>query len=82
MATVVNQPPNQPADSGMGFLVGIILILLVGVLLIYFALPALRQQPAAPTEIQVPDQINVDVNNDTGDPGAGGQFELQPEPVE
>jgi hypothetical protein len=82
MATVVNQPPNQPSDSGMGFLIGIILLLIVGILLIYFGVPALRQQqPAAPTEIQVPDRIDVDINNG-GAIQPGEQPEVQLEQVE
>lgn len=64
MSTVVNTPASGSDNSGMGFLMGVILLIAVVFLFLYFGLPMLRgvtQAPAAP-QIQVPDQIDVNVD--------------------
>lgn len=59
MATVVNNPSNG-SNSTMSFVLGLVLILVIGVFLVYFGLPLLRQSSAP--QISVPDQIDVNVN--------------------
>jgi hypothetical protein len=84
MATVVNnagQPTGDSSGSGMGLLVGALLVLGIILLVIFYGLPALRQTttsvaPAAPSttevnipdqsDIQVPDQIDVNVQTPEG----------------
>ncbi|MCA9369939.1 hypothetical protein KC686_02160 [Candidatus Woesebacteria bacterium] len=66
MATVVNNPPADRSDgNGMGFLLGMIVLVVVLALFFFYGLPMLRQTsaPSAPSEVQVevPDQINIDV---------------------
>lgn len=64
MAVVVNTPTTErQTDSGAGFLVGIILLVLLAFALFYYGLPALRNaSQGSGTNINVPDRINVDVN--------------------
>lgn len=75
MATIVNTTPAATNDSGSGsqFLIGAIVLLVVAFLFFYYGLPAMRNA-AAPaqqgTSIQVPDQIDVNVNGGQGTPEA------------
>jgi len=63
MATVVNNPtPARDTDSGMGFFVGLLVVIILAVLFFVYALPALRNSGSGGTNLNVPDRINVDVN--------------------
>ena len=73
MATIVNNPPvsssqggpTAPAehsDSGMGFFIGLLVVIVLGVLFFAYALPAMRSDNSGGTNINVPDRINVNVN--------------------
>jgi len=63
MATVVNNPQPTTSNNGMGFLLGVILIIVFVVLLFMYILPYFRAsfQGAQAPQITVPNQINVDV---------------------
>lgn len=62
MTTVVNNP--QPSgDSGMGFLLGIIvLIAFVSFVVWRWGLPAMRSAQETGVQINVPESIDVNVN--------------------
>ena len=62
MATIVNTPAQSDSGSGMGFVFGIILLVVFFAALFYYGLPMMRQssQSQSPT-IQVPDQVDVNV---------------------
>lgn len=60
MATIVNTPAQSDSGSGMGFVFGIILLVVFFAALFYYGLPMMRQSSQSPT-IQVPDQIDVNV---------------------
>ncbi len=64
MATIVNNPPQNEKDSGGGFFVGMILVVLFIILFIFYGLPLLQRggQQSGGTNIQVPEQIDVNVN--------------------
>ncbi len=65
MTTIINTPGGQSDDSGLGFILGVIVaILLIAVFFVY-ALPALRQddKPEATITIPLPGGDN---NNDSG----------------
>lgn len=63
MATIVNNPPAQTRESGngMGFLVGVILLIVFVILAIYYGLPLLRGATTAP-QVNVPGQVDVNVD--------------------
>jgi len=63
MTTIVNTPPQSTnnSDSGMGMIVGLILLLAVVALFFVYGLPLLRRATAAP-QVNVPDKIDVNVN--------------------
>ncbi len=62
MATIVQQPASSTdTGSGLGFLLGIVLLILFVLGLLYYGLPAIQNQTAAPS-IQVPRQVDVNVN--------------------
>lgn len=68
--TIVNTPPAQKSgDNGMGFVIGIVVLVFFGMLFYFYALPYFRQMtnqgievnvPA--TDINVPSDINVTVD--------------------
>jgi hypothetical protein len=64
MATIINNPATteRESGSGMGVIIGIILVLLVAFLFLYYLLPVLQNagRATSPT-VQVPDKINVNV---------------------
>ncbi|CAN5149472.1 hypothetical protein BH11PAT1_BH11PAT1_0640 [soil metagenome] len=62
MATIINNPaPVQQTDSGMGFVLGMILLVVLAVLFFYYGLPALRGSFAGP-QVNVPGKVDVNVN--------------------
>ena len=65
MATIV-QTPARESDNGMGFLLGVLLLIIFGVLFIYYLGPALstglRGIGGGGTTITVPKDINVNLN--------------------
>jgi hypothetical protein len=71
MATIVNNPaPTNSGDSGgngMGFLLGVIILILFVLGLLYVGLPYLRSGFGSP-QVNVPDHVNVNVQGG----GSGG----------
>jgi hypothetical protein len=64
MATVINNPAPQEESGGTGFMVGMMFLLVIVAMMLYWGIPALRsvrQQPA-PSQINVPDKIDVNIN--------------------
>lgn len=60
MATIVNNPAPG-SDNGMGFLLGIIILVVIGALFYFFALPYIRQGMSGDVQVNVPKDINVNV---------------------
>ena len=61
MATVVNNPAPATTDSGMGFLLGVILLVVVGILFFIYAVPYIGSTMRAP-QVNVPSTFDVNVN--------------------
>jgi hypothetical protein len=64
MATIVNTTPAQPVErsNGMGFLLGVVLILAFIFLFFLYGVPLLTQSfRSAGPQVNVPDKINVNV---------------------
>ncbi len=62
MATeVIHEHGETTTDSGMGLIIGFILVLLLTFLFFYYGLPVLRSTNSSP-QINVPDKIDVNVN--------------------
>ncbi|MFZ2200134.1 MAG: hypothetical protein WAV40_05110 [Microgenomates group bacterium] len=65
MTTIVNNPASQSESGGYGFLLGIIAIITLVVIFVFYGVPALRRmgpaQITVPTEIKMPDNVNVNV---------------------
>lgn len=70
MATIVNTTPAAREDtgSGMGFLLGIVLLLAFILLFFFYGLPLLTQtlRGTAGPQVNVPDKIDVNLNNPQG----------------
>ena len=64
MAVVVNNPqPTETRNSGNGFLLGVILLIVAVVLFFYYGLPMIRSYSAP--QINVPSSINVHMTSNT-----------------
>ena len=65
MAIIVNNPAQSSESGGYGLILGIIAILVLVVLFVFYGVPALRRvgpaQITVPTEIKVPENVNVNV---------------------
>lgn len=65
MATIVNTPPAQSSNSN-GFLLGVILLVILAVLFLYWGLPALRAgvgTVGGGTSVNIPDKVDVNVQH-------------------
>jgi hypothetical protein len=67
MPAIINNPPApahpDQTDSGLGFFIGLLVVIILGVLFFAYALPVMRRNSnSGTTNISVPDKINVDVN--------------------
>lgn len=73
MATIINNPGTTSENSsGIGFFAGIVLLIVFMVALLYYGLPALRRSFSfGGTQINVPDQVQVDVNQNSDAPTTG-----------
>ena len=64
MAVVVNNPqPAEAHDSGNGFLIGVILLIVAVVLFFYYGLPMIRSYTSP--QVNVPSNINVHMSSNT-----------------
>jgi len=71
MPTVINNPNPTPttADSGWGFAIGLIILVVLVILFFVYGLPAIRgENEKNNTEINVPDRINVNLDQDNTSP--------------
>jgi hypothetical protein len=72
MTTIINTPGNSGGDSGSGygFLLGVILVIVVGILFFRYGLPAIRQSgdrgDSTNINVQLPDVKVPDTKPDTG----------------
>jgi hypothetical protein len=59
---VVHEHHDGESGNGAGFLLGVILLLVVAFLFLYYGLPAIRT--AAAPQVNVPGQLDVNVNKE------------------
>ena len=64
MTTIVNNPAPASDNYGSGFLVGVIVLVVIGLLVWFYGVPAMRgtTDKAPVPQINVPSQIDVNVN--------------------
>lgn len=60
MATIINNP--RPNNNGMGFLLGVIALIIIVLLLFYYGLPMLRSVGTGNPTINVPSKVDVNVH--------------------
>jgi hypothetical protein len=59
--TIINPTPSNSSGNGMGFLIGVILLIIVAGLAFYHGWPALQHLTSSGVQINVPKDINVQV---------------------
>lgn len=62
MTTIVNTPPSEKSDSPMGWIIGLVILIVLGYLVYVYGLPALRNMQQGGVQINVPNKIDVNVN--------------------
>ncbi len=63
---VVHEHVTESSSSGMGFLFGIIMLVVVLMLFFFYGLPILRNMTSGGITVNVPDKINVNLNQQGG----------------
>jgi len=66
MATIINNPPasgDGNSSGGVGMIIGVVAVIAIIALFFLYGLPALRKSQNNDTNINVPDKIQIDVNN-------------------
>jgi hypothetical protein len=69
MATVINNPTPVQGDGGsgnnmLGMIIGLLVVLLLGYLFFVYALPMFRQPAQVVPNVEVPSEIDVNVNRE------------------
>lgn len=62
--TVINQSPVDPtntSDNGIGFIIGFIVLLILGILFFFYLIPFIGQRFGGGTQINVPRSVDVNV---------------------
>lgn len=64
MATIVNNPPPSNNNSGgsMGMIIGLFVLVILGFLFFVYGLPAISNMQFGTPQINVPEKIDVNVN--------------------
>ncbi len=63
MTTIVNNPPASNDSGGpIGWIVGLVILLVLGYLVYVYGLPAIRNTQEETPQINIPSQIDVNVN--------------------
>lgn len=68
MTTVINSPAPS-GDSGIGFLIGALVLVFLGFLFFYYGLPAIRNMGPLKVQIDtskivIPNQVDVNVKSE------------------
>jgi uncharacterized membrane protein len=65
MATIINNPDSGEGNGGgTGMIVGIVVLVLIVILFVAYGLPAIRNNNKG-TTVNVPDKVDVNVNDTT-----------------
>ena len=62
MTTVVNTPPAEKSGSPMGWIIGLVILVVLGYLGYVYGLPALKNLQTGGVQINIPENVNVNVN--------------------
>lgn len=62
MTTIINTPqPASDQSSGMGMIIGLVVLIVFGLLFFVYGLPALRNMKLGTPQINVPSSIDVNI---------------------
>ena len=62
MTTVINSPSPSSDNGSGGTILSIFVLIILGLLFFYFGLPAIRRMGSSEPQVNVPNQIDVNVN--------------------
>lgn len=62
MATIINNPPSDNSGGPVGMIIGFVILLVLGYLIYVYGIPAIQQVKVGTPQINVPSQIDVNVN--------------------
>lgn len=69
MTTIINTPPSgESSNSGLGLVLGVILVLILGALFFIYGLPAIRNNNTVPQNGNIDVNISVPANVTTPSP--------------
>ena len=59
--TIINNPPGD-SGGGLGMIVGLVILLVLGYLFWVYGLPAIKNMQVGTPQINVPNKIDVNIN--------------------
>ena len=62
MTTIVNTPPSESSNNPMVWIIGLVILLVLGYLVYVHGIPALQSMQSGGVQINIPDNLNVNVN--------------------
>jgi len=62
MATIINNPPSENSGGPMGLIFGLVILLVLGYLIYVYGIPAMQGVRVGTPQINIPSQIDVNVN--------------------
>ena len=66
MTTIVNNPPASDNSSGpMGIIIGLVVLVVIGYLVWAYGIPAMQRVQSDGVQINVPSELDVNVNQTT-----------------
>ncbi len=64
MTTIVNTPPSSNnSDGPTGMIIGLVVLIVLGYFGFVYGLPALRNMQLGAPQINIPEKIDVNINN-------------------
>lgn len=83
MATIVNNPSGSDGGGILGTVIGVILVVVLGIIFFIYGVPILSEafRDSKKNDDVVPDEIDININDNTTDPPPAPEETTEPTPA-